>query len=39
MEAVMATAITSSEVRMGMCKPKPCATNFAPTKIRITANP
>jgi hypothetical protein len=38
-EAVMATAITSREVRMGSYTPKPCATNFAPTKTRITARP
>ena len=35
----MATRITSSEVVMGTCTPKPCATNFPPTKTRITANP
>jgi hypothetical protein len=35
----MAAAITSNEARMGICRPKPCATNFAPTKTRIAARP
>jgi hypothetical protein len=29
---VMVVAITSSETRMGRCRPKPCATNFAPNE-------
>jgi uncharacterized BrkB/YihY/UPF0761 family membrane protein len=37
--AILATRITSSEVMTGTCTPKPCATNLAPTKIRITARP